>query len=450
MKYFKFKYYLQKNKNIFTSNEAFRITAIYVLFGCLWILFSDKILEQLFNVEKIITSLSMLKGWAYVIVTGIIIYLLINNALKKLKNAEKKLSESYEELSTIVQELKESEEKYRLVFENAPLGIVQFDNNGIITAVNNSVIKIIGSSKESLMGLNLMNLADKRVLNALIKTLSGESGYYEGPYLSTTSNKSFYIKSHAAPLKRNGVLSGGVGIIEDITELRHTRDMMLENDKLAIIGQMAAGVAHEIRNPLTSIKGFAELIIENFSENKSLAGYASIILDEANQANRVISDFLQLAGPREPELNQYSIEKLLQEVIDIVEPHAFLTNIKVEYEAKELPQCMIDRNQIKQVLLNICNNGIEATLDGGILKIKSEFLPHKNELYIDIKDTGCGIPQDKLNNIGVPFYTTKDKGTGLGLSISYAIINAHKGLIEVDSKEGKGTRFRIYLPCLES
>lgn len=348
-------------------------------------------------------------------------------------------------LKEMESKIKESEEKYRLVFENAPLGIYQFDNNGIINACNKSLAKIIGSCEESLIGLDLMNLSNTRELTTVKKALSGELGYYEGNYLAASSNKAIYVKVNTAPLKRAGIVIGGIGIMEDITELRHTQNMMREKDKLAIVGQMAAGVAHEIRNPLTSVKGFAELMMKKFSDNATLVGYTSIIIDEANQANRVITDFLQLASSKEPELKKHDLNSLLKEIMDIVEPQAYLSNVKVEYVENNLPQCLLDRNQMKQVLLNMCKNAFEAMPDGGMLKIQSGLSPQKNEVYIDIQDTGCGIPQDKLDKLGVPFYTTKDDGTGLGLSISYSIIDAHNGRVEVDSTQNLGTRFRIVL-----
>lgn len=233
-----------------------------------------------------------------------------------------------------------------------------------------------------------------------------------------------------------------------VNELKLTQNVMLEREKLSIIGQMAAGMAHEIRNPLTSIKGFAQLLSEKYPNNETLKSYVEIILGEVEQANRVITDFLQLTRPKQPVLKRQSVNNLVKETIEIVGPQGFLNSIEVQYEdTKNLPHCMIDRDQIKQVILNICQNAIEAMPGGGLIIIRTGLLTKENEIYVDIQDTGCGIPHDKLENIGVPFFTTKGNGTGLGLCISYAIINNHTGRVEVISKEGEGTRFRFYLPC---
>jgi signal transduction histidine kinase len=247
---------------------------------------------------------------------------------------------------------------------------------------------------------------------------------------------------------REDNIIGAVAIFQDITELRRTQKAVRERERLAIIGQMAAGMAHEIKNPLTAVRGFAQLLKEKCPDNPTLVEYVQIILEEVDRANAVIVDFLQLSRPKQPVLKSQSVNGLLEEIIAIVGPQSFLKKIALAYEmADGLPRCRMDQDQIKQVLLNICQNAIEAMPGGGILKIKAGHLPAQKEIYIAISDTGCGISQEKLEHIGVPFFTTKTTGTGLGLSISYSIIRAHNGRVEMESKEGEGTTFRIYLPC---
>ena len=236
-------------------------------------------------------------------------------------------------------------------------------------------------------------------------------------------------------------------LTKTVEELRQTQTVMRDREKLAIIGQMAAGMAHEIKNPLTAVKGFAQLLKEKYSKDETLSGYVKIILNEADQANKVITDFLQLARPKKPSLKVESIDNLINETLTIVGPKAYLEHIQVEYEgANALPVSLIDKDQIKQVLINLFHNAIDAMPKGGTIKISTGFLAAANEVYIKIQDTGCGVPEGKLSNLGVPFYTTKDNGTGLGLSISYTIIDAHNGRMEVESKEDQGTVFKIFLP----
>lgn len=247
---------------------------------------------------------------------------------------------------------------------------------------------------------------------------------------------------------REDNIIGAVGVFQDITELRRTQNAVREKERLAIIGQMAAGMAHEIKNPLTAVRGFAQLLQEKCPDNVTLVNYVKIILEEIDQASSVITNFLQLARPKQPVLEWQSANNIVEEILAIVGPQAFLKKIKVECEQQpDLPLCRLDRDQIKQVLLNMCQNAIEAIPEsGGFLKIKTGILPTSNEIYIEISDTGCGIPQDKIEKIGVPFFTTKADGTGLGLSISNSIIYAHNGRVEIESTEGKGATFKIFLP----
>ncbi|MCL6560844.1 MAG: PAS domain S-box protein, partial [Firmicutes bacterium] len=255
------------------------------------------------------------------------------------------------------------------------------------------------------------------------------------------------VNSDVVRDKDNNIL-GAVAIFHDITELRRTQRAVQERERLAIIGQMAAGMAHEIKNPLTAVRGFAQLIKEKSPEDHTLSSYVGIMIEEIDRASGVINDFLQLARPKQPVLEKQAINDLIEEIVAIVEPHAFLKRISVEFSGSgEIPACLLDRSQIKQVILNMCQNSIESMPDGGRLKISTGYSPADNHLCIEISDTGCGIPEDHLDKLGVPFFTSKASGTGLGLSISYSIIGAHNGRVEAESKEGQGTVFRVYLPC---
>lgn len=240
-------------------------------------------------------------------------------------------------------------------------------------------------------------------------------------------------------------------------ELQHSMEQLQiahkalwDREKLAIIGQIAAGMAHEVKNPLTSARGFAQLLARRCSQDERSNEYASIIVDEVDRASGVIDDFLEFARPKPPEMSHRSLANVIEEVFHIIDSQAYLKHIIIDFFAEEdLPECLLDKNKIKQAILNICQNAIEAMPGGGRLSLMV-ILGEVGEVCISINDTGCGIPEDKINNIGVPFYTTKDTGTGLGLSIANAIIDAHNGRIEVESSLGKGTTFRLYLPCYQA
>ncbi|WP_027366076.1 PAS domain S-box protein [Desulfotruncus alcoholivorax] len=362
--------------------------------------------------------------------------------------------------------LKERVNYLNLLIENMNELFYTYDNNARITFINKKSNEITGYSPEKMIGRSLLEFVPDEYKEMVWQGIrsrldKGEPGSYETPIYHKDGSTRI-IKLNTSSIVVDGNITGGMVLAEDITvrkqaeavlqntikELKETQNVLREREKLSIIGQMAAGMAHEIKNPLTAVRGFAQLLAQKCNDNQVLAQYAGIIIEEVDRANKVLSDFLQLARPKPSVLARECVGDLVEETLAIVSPQAFLSNISVNYKPdQDLPQCMIDRNQIKQVLLNLCYNAIEAMPGGGVIDVEVGYLPKNNEVFINIKDTGCGIPSDQMENLGVPFFSTKATGTGLGLSISYAIVAAHKGRIEVISREGVGTLFRIFLPC---
>lgn len=339
----------------------------------------------------------------------------------------------------------------RCILNSLNSAVISIDADYRIIVLNPPAEKLLGIRADDVVGKKIHDIpgpfsSEERFLQTTLESGRGVR-FLETSIRVGGEEVMLQINSDVVRDRENNAV-GAVAVFQDITELRRTQKAVRERERLAIIGQMAAGMAHEIKNPLTAVRGFAQLLKEKCPDNTTLSDYVDIIMDEVDRANGVIFDFLQLARPKQPTLRRQSVNDLLEEILAIAGPQAFLKNIAVEHEvAKDLPHCRLDRDQIKQVLLNMCQNAIEAMPGGGILKITAGFLPAEKEIYIDISDTGCGIPPEKMEKIGVPFFTTKAEGTGLGLSISYSIIGAHKGRVELESKEGEGTTFRIYLPC---
>ncbi|MCL6634764.1 MAG: PAS domain S-box protein [Peptococcaceae bacterium] len=340
----------------------------------------------------------------------------------------------------------------RCILNSLNSAVVCIDAGYRVIVFNPPAEKLFGLGADEVVGKMLEDIPyplfqEENILQNTLKSGTGVR-FLETTVRSGENEIMFLINSDAVRDKDDNIV-GAVAIFQDITELRRTQNAVRERERLAIIGQMAAGMAHEIKNPLTAVRGFAQLLREKCPENPTIVDYVNIIMEEIDRASGVITSFLQLARPKPPMLEWHSVNNLVEEILAIVSPQAFLKRIAVKYDdnGEILPPCLLDRDQIKQVLLNMCQNAIEAMPEGGFLTIRTGSLPAASEIHIEISDTGCGIPQEKLEKIGVPFYTTKAEGTGLGLSISYSIIGAHKGRVEVRSKEGEGTTFRIYLPC---
>ncbi|MEO0126797.1 MAG: cache domain-containing protein [candidate division WOR-3 bacterium] len=237
---------------------------------------------------------------------------------------------------------------------------------------------------------------------------------------------------------------------EKTKELEKAMEQLVQNEKLSAIGRLAAGIAHEINNPLTAILINSHLIKEKIKENSKLTEKLDMIIDETQRCAKIVSGLLEFSRQTPPEMKLISINEIINKTLILFESVFLANNIKVEISLdKNLPQIMADESKMKQVLTNILLNAIDAMPNGGILKIRSRSLTGDKFVEIEIEDSGIGIPKENLDRIFDPFFTTKkSKGTGLGLSISYGIIQQHNGTIEVNSEVNKGTKVKIRLPNL--
>ncbi len=234
-----------------------------------------------------------------------------------------------------------------------------------------------------------------------------------------------------------------------IARNREEEARVLQAEKLAVVGQLAAGMAHEIRNPLTSIKGFVQMIAAR-EDGKAPPEYLEMILMEIESIQSVVNETLVLAKPHPANFTPVNVSGVIQEVCALMEPQAYYRNIKlVSSFPVNVPPVKADRNQLKQVFINLIKNSIEAMPEaGGEISLALKQRGHK--LQIAVSDTGSGIPPDLLARLGGPFVTTKENGTGLGLMVTFRIVQNHGGSIHVDSTPGHGTTFLITLPATKT
>ncbi|BDC54195.1 hypothetical protein TM2_08640 [Bacillus altitudinis] len=232
-------------------------------------------------------------------------------------------------------------------------------------------------------------------------------------------------------------------ISEDITSQKQSEKMLMKSEMLSAVGQLAAGIAHEIRNPLTSLKGFLQLMIQSKKYQKD---YADVMMSEFNRLESIINEFLVLSRSKSVKFKPVNVNLLLEEVIMVVESQAVLKGVSIQKNlAPSLPHIQGIPNELKQVFLNILKNGIEA-MDGvtGVIQVTS--LLKNDQMMLIFEDQGKGIPEDEIGKLGEPFYTTKEKGTGLGLMMTIKIIESHGGTIRFESKSFEGTRVIITFP----
>ncbi len=231
---------------------------------------------------------------------------------------------------------------------------------------------------------------------------------------------------------------------KQMVELKETQEQLVQAAKLAAIGELASNIAHEINNPLTSILGYSELVKEE-TDITNIMRDIEVIEKESLRARDIVQQLLEFSRKRPLEIKEININDILSEVLALVSIPLKDSNINISKSYGDIPLIEGDPNQLKQVFLNIINNAIFAMQGGGTLTAKTRM--GRDSVYIEICDTGKGIPKELLQRIFEPFFTTKqEKGTGLGLSISYKIIQSHKGRIDVESEEGRGSKFAVVLP----
>lgn len=232
-------------------------------------------------------------------------------------------------------------------------------------------------------------------------------------------------------------------IIRDISEMVEYINRADQHDTLKVVGQLAAGIAHEIRNPMTSLKGFIQLLQSDLKDSQKM--YFEVIQSELNRLEATMTEFLMLAKPKNSVMKKINLTRVLEETVQIMHPQAMLHDIELHFAMSDRESWTFgDANRLKQVFINLIKNAIEATPVKGHINIS---IQHKNNgLVASVRDYGCGIPKEKLKRLNEPFFTTKENGTGLGLPVSLKIIEEHRGAVEVISREDEGTEFNISLP----
>jgi two-component system, sporulation sensor kinase A len=377
------------------------------------------------------------------VLLGVVLGTLLIESYMKLHRYNSKLSEMY-------QLVEESEAKYRLIAENTSDLIMVMDKNHHISYYSPSHQTLLDYQSAQLEKVELCQIVHpddaasfRRTIDRMFTLKKSHSIEFR---LHHKDGRWIEFESRCMPVKgENGEVEHIVIISRDISERKKAEEALLKSEKLSIVGELAAGVAHEIRNPLTTIKGFVQL---QKWENGSNS-YNELLLSELERIEAITSELLSLGKPQAVQMVTSDVQELIGKTIELLSPQAHLHNIQFHFDAEDSSVFIkCENNQIRQVFVNIFKNAIEAMPHGGRIDV-SVRKSDEGKCLISVQDQGCGIPEDLLHRIGEPFYTLKEKGTGLGLMICHKIIKQHNGSIAYKSKLQEGTRIEIALPLAD-
>lgn len=358
-----------------------------------------------------------------------------------------------EEIKIILGELSTEKELYRLVFDSMIEGVIVTNRDNKVILVNRTMEEFLSIPASRLYSQDILNCSlDPEIKGAIEDALEQNMKVVDKEIYLGRSDKTFIL--NIVPLLGNGETEGHVIILMDITEKKMKEIQLRQAESLAALTTLSAGVAHEIKNPLASIDIHIQLLSKEVAKldeesAKNMRNLIMIVKEEIERLNSIVQDFLFAVRPMNLNLSLENVNDIVKELLRFLQYELMEADIEAVLELDEnIPQVLVDPKYLKQALLNIIKNAIEAIHDGGEIRIKTE-QNTDGDVVIHIIDNGEGIPENIIGKIYEPYFTTRKFGTGLGLVIVYKIIKELGGDIQVKSKLGEGTRFSVTLPVLQ-
>lgn len=361
-------------------------------------------------------------------------------------------------------DLRLSEEKFRGFFEGSKDMIYFCDATGKLSDINESGLRLLGvERRQDIVGQPLAEFFLNRQRGAQYRALLNADGQvkdFEVEFVGREDGPLYLMITASAVMDRAGALRGYQGIAKDLTHFKKIMEQLVHSEKMTSVGQLAAGVAHEINTPLGIILGYAQLLEEDFPEQSEVHETLGIIEKQAKICRRIVADLLNFSRQTQEHNKLYGdLNQCLEEVLAIVNHTLNMDHIFIHRcLAENLPKTCFDNERMRQVFVNLLTNAHHAIGSEGIIGVWSRWYEESGQIEIIIGDSGSGIPPNRLGRIFDPFYTTKGvgKGTGLGLSVSFGIIQDHNGRIEVKSPPLEAelvaldmhTTFHIFLPII--
>ena len=351
------------------------------------------------------------------------------------------------ENARLFEQMTMAEQQLENIFESMSDMVYFNSSDYVIKRINRAVMTKLKLTEEQILGRKCYELfhgtTEPYVRCPHHKTVSTKQAYIEE--LEDHHLGGTFLTSSSPIFDTSGEFIGSVHVVRDITELKELQKKLVTTEKMAALGEVAAKVAHEIRNPLVSVGGFAKRLEKKLDGN--LQEYAGIIVKEVSRLEGILKEILGFVKEARLAKEAVDLNLLLDDIIRLMESDIEERGLILKKEFEEVPHVFVDPNRVKEAIVNIITNAVQALSGTGTIAIKTSVQEH--QVILEIRDTGKGIPKEELPSIFNPFYTTKSAGTGLGLAITHRIIQEHNGRIEVESELDKGTVFRIYLPIKE-
>lgn len=337
-----------------------------------------------------------------------------------------------------------------LLVAKLPVGVIVTDRDGRVTTWNRAATEMTGVAGAVAVGKEPVTLLPPAL--AVFFAEGGSGGNtatgLEQEVTITVADTAQHLLCHVIDaLDQQGVYQGQVLLISNLTQIKGMEKEMRENERLAAVGRMAAGVAHEVRNPLSSIKGLALLLKTKFAPDSRESETAGLLIQEVERMNRTVSELLSFARPAPLEVRAVRLNKLLADNLRLIASDAENSGVVTRLRlAEDLRSVAGDADRLSQVFLNLLLNAVQSMEGGGELTVSAENNPGPETVLVTIRDTGCGIVRENLGQVFYPYFTTKNNGTGIGLAISQKIVSDHRGTIRIDSAPGQGTTVTVELP----
>jgi two-component system, sporulation sensor kinase E len=355
-----------------------------------------------------------------------------------LKSVNKMLEQEIDERRQVEQELRLSEERFAKAFRSSPVPMCILTlSDGRFIDVNESFINAFEFERRQIIGKTPEGLAIWTNQEDFQRKVLADKAFYNLEIAFRTSSGDKRAGLYSAELIEVSGELCLLGVIHDLTERLRLEKEMARLDRLNLVGEMAASLGHEIRNPLTTVRGFLQLLQKSDVQKRD---YFNLMIDELDRANGIITEFLSLAKNKALDLQAKSLNTILLNLFPLMQADALKTGNEIELELGEIPELLLDEKEIRQLILNLVRNGLEAMQSGGKLTIATAC--EGGDVILSVRDEGTGIAASVIEKLGTPFFTTKDNGNGLGLAVCYSIAARHNARISVETSSA-GTTFYV-------